>query len=280
MGREREAKMVTEDEPMLLCMGSTQGTTPESLQSTLLLKYGPPSGSTADSESLENEMVCILENTAPGPLFGVVFPVDAPVAESATQGRVELKPYPEAEICRDSRGNHKVMFRLSEIPPCGRKLVSVKARWAAPAGEQSLSDMDKDRYLAEGPGINPQHPIIAETVRRLKGAAPQCAARALYTYMIGVVGPDADGQSDAGWARACMMTALCRAAGIPARVMGGYLKESRSRYAMVRPHHWTEFHDGLRWRVADCARQRFATEDHHYLATRAYGGVTGRDEES
>ncbi|MBP7829705.1 MAG: hypothetical protein KA248_07290 [Kiritimatiellae bacterium] len=272
--------MATECGAMVVYGGGTQGAKPEALQSTLLLKYGTPPDSAADPESWEIEMVCILENTDSGPLPGVDFPVDAPVAESATHGRVELNPYPEAEIRRDSRGNQKVMFSLSGIPPCGKKIVSVKARWTAPAKAQPLSDMDRDRYPAEDPGMGARHSIVAETVRRLKGSPPQGTARALYAYMIGVVENKTDGRPDTGWGSAGLMTALCRAAGIPARVMGGYLKGSCSRHEMVRRHHWAEFHDGFRWRVADCTQQRFAVEDNHYLATRACGGVPGREEES
>ncbi|HOW98754.1 MAG TPA: transglutaminase-like domain-containing protein [Kiritimatiellia bacterium] len=101
--------------------------------------------------------------------------------------------------------------------------------------------------------------------------------------MIGVEsfngGPE-DGDLGQGDGKRCarMLTDLCRAAGIPARVVAGFLQMRAGRQEHIRPHHWTEFHDGYCWRMADCERQRFVVHDEEYLNSRLTGDEETRKE--
>jgi transglutaminase-like putative cysteine protease len=68
-----------------------------------------------------------------------------------------------------------------------------------------------------------------------------------------------------------LFVALCRAAGIPARGLGGYVVD---RNAMLRPqayHNWAEFYLNGVWHVADPQKQIFMDNQAHYLAMRVIG---------
>ena len=71
-----------------------------------------------------------------------------------------------------------------------------------------------------------------------------------------------------------LFVALCRAAGIPARGVGGYV---HAQNAILRPadyHNWAEFYvDGV-WYLADPQRHVFLQNQSHYLVMRVIGAVS------
>jgi len=71
---------------------------------------------------------------------------------------------------------------------------------------------------------------------------------------------------------AFLLAALCRAAGIPARVMGGYIVRQDCVLKPHEYHNWAEFHDGTAWRVADPQRNTFMEEEDAYVAVEICDG--------
>jgi transglutaminase-like putative cysteine protease len=72
-----------------------------------------------------------------------------------------------------------------------------------------------------------------------------------------------------------LFVALCRAAGIPARGIGGYVVKQDK---IVKPedyHNWAEFyHDGT-WQLADPQEKKFMEDEQNYIAMRVIGKSSG-----
>jgi hypothetical protein len=65
-----------------------------------------------------------------------------------------------------------------------------------------------------------------------------------------------------------LFVALCRAAGVPARGIGGYTLTASPVLRPSRYHNWAEFHDGKSWQIADPQQKVFALNQGNYLATK------------
>jgi transglutaminase-like putative cysteine protease len=68
-----------------------------------------------------------------------------------------------------------------------------------------------------------------------------------------------------------LFIALCRAAGIPARGLGGYVTDKNAILKSGDYHNWAEFYVNGRWRLADPHRQVFMPQQAHYVVMRILG---------
>ncbi len=161
--------------------------------------------------------------------------------------------------------------------------MSVVFESAGALGEGPLPASERRHYLAADELVAAAHYFPMAWARTLRGGEPLSTVRKLYAFMIGVEsfkeerepgGPDGGDR----WHSARMLTNLCRTAGIPARVVTGFVQDEYGLEEKFRPHHWTEFHDGYRWRMADCERQRFAVHDAAYMKDRNVEEETLREQ--
>jgi len=69
---------------------------------------------------------------------------------------------------------------------------------------------------------------------------------------------------------AALFAALCRAAGIPARLMGGYICQRNCLVTTVDFHNWAEFYHNGAWHLADPQNRLFDQNGENYIATEIY----------
>ncbi len=68
-----------------------------------------------------------------------------------------------------------------------------------------------------------------------------------------------------------LFMALCRAAGIPARGVGGYVVRKNALLDPAEYHNWAEFYDGGVWKIADPQKNVFVKNQSDYLIMRIIG---------
>lgn len=208
--------------------------------------------------------------------------VCAPVQETSTQRVTGLTPVPGAEAQTDGLGNHLLRFVFSNVPPYAVRLATVEATLEMtaeprPTGEtterdlrpQPLIEFDADAFAKEAPDI--------------PSGTPEEMARAIFAWV-------RDNLRDSGYDRtdrgalhalverrgdcteyAALFVALCRRAGIPARVLGGYVVDRNARLSAMEYHNWAEFHVDGRWQIADPFAGVFQEKADQYVATRIFG---------
>lgn len=69
-----------------------------------------------------------------------------------------------------------------------------------------------------------------------------------------------------------LFAALCRASGIPARVLEGFICHGNRTLRPTELHNWVEYHDGTAWRVVDLLQARFDVDPASYLVMSIWGG--------
>lgn len=69
-----------------------------------------------------------------------------------------------------------------------------------------------------------------------------------------------------------LFAALCRASGIPARVMEGFICHGNRTLRPTELHNWVEYHDGTAWRVVDLLQAEFDVDPASYLVMSIWGG--------
>ena len=67
-----------------------------------------------------------------------------------------------------------------------------------------------------------------------------------------------------------LFVALCRARGMPARVIGGYPCDRNMKLQASTYHNWAEFFDGTTWQLVDPQFGRFMEDEDQYLAMRIF----------
>ncbi len=148
---------------------------------------------------------------------------------------------------------------------------------------RTLTSSSRERYLATEPGIDLSDPGVAQALRAmtLEGGLAGIDAAAVFRHVVESVddAPDsaADGAAQAlaqgrgtALGQARTFTALARAAGIPARVVTGFLLDPPRDAA---PHHWAEAWSSDRWHAYDPSQGRSGSVPAWYVPVRR-GGVS------
>jgi transglutaminase-like putative cysteine protease len=74
----------------------------------------------------------------------------------------------------------------------------------------------------------------------------------------------------------CLFVALCRAAGIPARGVGGYVCATDCLLSPAAYHNWAQFYANGAWNMADPQAKRFLKHP-DYIAMRIIDGFADKN---
>jgi transglutaminase-like putative cysteine protease len=201
-----------------------------------------------------------IENTRNVRATNVVLFVQLPVYQSETQRTLECKVVPEAEILRDGSGNQVAKIDFSDIPPLATRLVEIEARIVLGRNaEFGLDAENPTRYLQPEEFVESDHADIQALANKAPEGSVPDMARWFEEEVRRTIKPAAMDPADRGalWALAnskgdCteqsyLFVALCRARGVPARVVGGYRCDGPCLLLPASYHNWAEFHDGESW---------------------------------
>ncbi len=223
-----------------------------------------------------------IHNTGNRMVRGAKFHVYAPILQTGTQRVETIESAMSHRVARDPVGQQLLVFDLPDLPPFGRLELAYASRLQMTDTPNIRTAKVPLSYLQPQALIESDHPQIQSMARRLNARDPIAASRNFYQWVadnLTYTGPSGQdrGALHALEARrgdctdaAFLVVALCRAAGIPARCVGGYVCHQDKNLAAREFHNWAEFWVDGRWQVADPVNRCFADRQETYIATRIW----------
>lgn len=223
------------------------------------------------SFTLENRSARLKEN--------VVLWVYAPVETTATQrcGRIAAShPYKRLS---DACGNQILRFTFADMAPYASTIVSLKINLRISDNPAPVEDgRSINRFLEPEPFVESDHPVIADRAKTLKKTNKPATAASIFQWVSahvqysGYSGPEQGAwhaythQTGDCTEYMDLFTALCRAAAIPCRRMGGYICPKNKVLKGSGYHNWAEFYLDGKWHIADPQNRRFMEQPGDYIA--------------
>jgi transglutaminase-like putative cysteine protease len=228
-----------------------------------------------------------LQNETDRPIGKVEFWTYGPVKQTATQRIDRLQASHPYLLISDRFGNQILHFTFLDLPPYGSKIVSIEATVSLSESPLPMDDGNPGAYLMAGKFMESQSLPVMELAGSLARKTDARAPLAFFRWITENIRNDAYTRNERG-ALTCLnarkgdcteqmalFVALCRAAGIPARGLGGYVCDGDRMLKADDYHNWAEFQtDGL-WRLADPQKRVFAQDPSRYIAFRVITGTAG-----
>lgn len=224
------------------------------------------------SFTLSNATGKLLENTK----FWTYLPVPQ-TSHQKVKKIIANFPYQEK---RDELGNNSIYFEFKDIPPYGKKIVSITADLMMSDRPSAMPVGDRARFLSREPFLETDDVRITVLAKQFQGESAAVMAQKDYEWVAQNVKSESYIAEDRGAAYAIenrkgdctefsyLLTALYRAQQIPARAMGGYAFNGNGVMKATDYHNWTEFYlDGV-WHIADAQKGAFVEKQTDYVAMR------------
>jgi len=197
----------------------------------------------------------------------------APLETTANQKLLSLRASHPFELIGGQSGNRQMRFKFDEIPPFGTAPIIITAEFSMPASPETGDD---DKKHAQMDQDIPQ--AIRHLAKKLQGAAPEDTAHNIYKWVSSnihyqgyrrqVLDPEQLLKIKKGDCSesASLFTILCRAAGIEARMLAGYLCKGSCLLSEADFHNWAEFRLNGQWHLADPLHKKFMDPAPNYVA--------------
>lgn len=234
----------------------------------------------ADSSSRHIQYSFTLQNTKNTVIPTAEFWTYAPVKKTANQKFVGLKTGYSYKTTSDDLGNQVLQFTFNEIPPFGTKIINIRAELEVFQKPKPMAVKNLQPFLAPEKYIESNAPEIINLAKKLKVPDDLKTAKKIFSWVSRTLTYIGYVKNDRGalWALKqkkgdCtefmyLFVALCRASGIPARGVGGYVINKNSTLRPADYHNWAEFYVTGLWRVADPQKKVFMKNESHYIAIR------------
>ena len=202
----------------------------------------------------------------------------APVRQNATQKCLRIETSHPCELAVDGLGNQVLHFTFEKLTPFSTKLVAIRADLLLSEAPNPPGPPNPERFLVPESQVEADHPEILKLATELKAETPGETAKRIFDWVAGKVRYAGYLREDRGALYALrnrsgdcteymsLFVALCRASGIPARGIAGYVS---GESAVLKPadfHNWAEFWAAGSWRVADPQRKVFDASRADYIA--------------
>jgi transglutaminase-like putative cysteine protease len=226
-----------------------------------------------------------LQNRSGRRLEGAKLWVFAPVSRSATQQCKALNSTPAHDVQPDAAGNQVLYFSFSDLGPYASGVIDVRAELVLSNRPNpiAISAEESAAYLQPGPFVESDHPVIVHLAGQWDGADPMSRAGRIFDWVAGHVQDAGYMGSERGALYALtqgrgdcseyadLFVALCRASGIPARTVGGYVCRQSTVLRPADYHNWAEFYHGGTWHLADPQKRVLGQDSADYVAMRIMG---------
>lgn len=203
-----------------------------------------------------------------------------PVAKTSIQEFVSLETSYDHALLTDEEGNQKILYKFSNIPPYGTKVVTVKTHLRAANRPVDIKHGDIDLYLRHENNIETNSPLIKEQAGRLKKKNPDKTAESIYSWVSNNMKYTGFSSQDKSSIYALktkqgdcteysyLYTALARAAGLPSRIMSGFVYDKNTRLDVRDYHNWSEVYLDGKWQIVDTQKGVFMRNSSDYVAMR------------
>ena len=224
-----------------------------------------------------------LRNTTDRTLSHVDFWTYAPVKENTYQKCKRVETSHPCQIIVDGMGNQALHFSIDGMPPYATRILAIRADVSFQEGPIPAVEEDLRPYVAADKYIEVNAPEIQRTATVLRQATPRETVERIFQWVSEYIRHYEYASEDRGALYALLtrkgdcseamylFVALCRASGIPARGIGGYVCAASTVLDPNAYHNWGEFYEGGTWHMADPQRRVFREGGSRYVAMRIIG---------
>ncbi|MEW6079937.1 MAG: transglutaminase domain-containing protein [Thermodesulfobacteriota bacterium] len=220
-----------------------------------------------------------------------VLSVYAPVKQTSAQLCTAIETSYPHELVVDTLGNQILTFSFSEYPPFATKIITIKADllFADKPVRRAVSRKDRDLFLQPEKYVECDQPAIASQARAFKNWRALRTAENVFKWVADNIQSDGYVRNERGALYALtakkgdcteymdLFTALCRAAKIPTRRVGGYVCPGNAVLSASEFHNWAEFYHSRRWYLADPQNRVFMKNAENYVAMRIISDAVAND---
>jgi transglutaminase-like putative cysteine protease len=202
----------------------------------------------------------------------------APVAENATQNCLRITVDQPHEIMPDAAGNRVIHLPVQTLAPFASRVVNVEAEIALYPAPRRVRLPDRDPWLKPARFVESDRPEIKQLADGLRSRGTLPTAERIFAWVSSNLRSSGVAARDRGALHAfktragdCtefadLFAALCRAAGIPARVAGGFVSRESGIVNSHDYHNWAEFYHNGTWHLVDPQRGVFRRGTGDYIA--------------
>ena len=225
----------------------------------------------------------IVRNKTGRPVKEAQFWTYAPVRLTSTQKCLRLEVSQPYLLIVDDLGNQILHFQFPILAPYETKPITIRAHLGL-ADSPNPAPLGRDhRFLQPEPYIESDHPEIRKLAEQLLSSTPKETAEKIFHWVAGTIRYTGYQRDTLGALFAlknrrgdcteymALFTALCRANGIPAVGLGGYVRQESGGIEPASYHNWAEFYEGGAWNLSDPQRKIFMKNPSHYIAMRIIG---------
>ncbi len=204
----------------------------------------------------------------------------APVKETSHQRLVGVEVDVPHRVIHDEVGNTIIELQFERFPAYGIRVVTWSALVRMRAEPQKRALKRPAAFLQPERFIEADLPAVQRLAGELAGARPVDTARSIYDWLThnlhyaGFVAPDLGAAYALRERRgdcteyAYLATALSRASGLPARVLGGYVTTTDVAPRPADYHNWAEIYYDKAWHLLDAQKGHFRDHGADYVAMR------------
>ena len=221
-----------------------------------------------------------LQNTTNRVIEKAEFWAHAPVKQTAHQLCQDLTANYPFQLNTDHYGNQVLHFTFENLAPYASRIITIKAnlmvsRLANPIGAKpEAADLLPEKY------IESDHPAIRRAAAKLQESDAIKTINAVFRWVASHMSYSGYAARDRGALYALqqkkgdcteymdLFVALCRANGLPARRIGGYVSPQNAVLKARDYHNWGEFYLDGTWQVADPQNNALMQNQDDYIAMR------------
>lgn len=219
-----------------------------------------------------------IQNTTGQPIRDLALQVLAPMQITSFQQCTKITADQAHTALSNPYGQQTLQFKWDFLPPFATRIIHIRSDLNSWSKSREIEPADLASYLQAEPFIESDNTQIKALAVELKTDSKlQTVQRAfdwvsekiVYSGYIkrprGALYALKHRKGDCT-EFACLLAALCRANGVPARVMGGYVCPASAVLDLGEYHNWVEFYVDKRWHMADPQRKRFMSGQDTYIA--------------
>ena len=241
---------------------------------------GPPSAGAAFSIPRQIQYSFTLQNRSHQMLKKAELWTFAPVKQTANQQCLTLESNYPYKLLTDDSGNQFLYFTFENLAPYGSRVVTIKANLLVSASPNPLASKPCPLDLDPQKHIESDHPAIIQVAHQLQTSGLSCTTEKVFNWVAHHVRYSGYADEDRGALYALehrkgdctefadLFVALCRASGIPARPIGGYICRQNGVIRARDYHNWGEFYEDGTWNIADPQNNVLMQNGADYIAMR------------
>ncbi len=231
----------------------------------------------------------VLTNETNRAVRNAKFYTRAPSKRTPFQRCTQIETSPPCKILLDSYGNQILQFQFTQFPPYGSKTIAISAVVEMVDDASVTGSRDTDIWLISEKWVESEDPLIVRKMKGLKKDDRQSTVRAIFNFVSGHISYSGYLRNERGARYALvhrkgdcteyadLFTALCRAAGIPAQRVGGYIcHQTNNRLTGNGYHNWSQVLMDRKWYLSDPQNRIFNAKQSDYIVMKIIGAHKDR----